>query len=187
MPAVRVCVQDDTDDAGPIGDPYCGLPIAGFADPVPPSCDRILAAWDKVSGGPMGQPRSGGTSLLPLHYPLQPPRLPAGGYGARPWRHVDPTRAGIGFIRLPAGGRFDMLKRSERGQAMVELALAAPMFMLVLVGIIVLGIGVFYEQELTNVAREAAPISGHPQRNRAMPDGVESRSGSTRPWVLLQL
>ncbi len=54
MPAVRVCVQDDTDDAGPIGDPYCGLPIAGFADPVPPSCDRILSAWDNTSGGPIG-------------------------------------------------------------------------------------------------------------------------------------
>ncbi len=39
---------------------------------------------------------------------------------------------------------------------MVELALAVPLFMVVLVGIIVLGIGVFYQQELTNVAREAA-------------------------------
>lgn len=39
---------------------------------------------------------------------------------------------------------------------MVELALAAPLFFMVLIGIIVLGIGVFYQQELTNVAREAA-------------------------------
>lgn len=46
--------------------------------------------------------------------------------------------------------------RSERGQTMVEVALAAPLFFMVLIGIIVLGIGVFYQQELTNVAREAA-------------------------------
>jgi hypothetical protein len=39
---------------------------------------------------------------------------------------------------------------------MVELALAAPLFVIVLVGIIALGIGVFYQQALTNVAREAA-------------------------------
>lgn len=46
--------------------------------------------------------------------------------------------------------------RSERGQTMVEMALAAPLFFMVLIGIVVLGIGVFYQQELTNVAREAA-------------------------------
>lgn len=46
--------------------------------------------------------------------------------------------------------------RNERGQTLVEMALAAPLFFMVLVGIIVLGIGVFYQQELTNVAREAA-------------------------------
>jgi hypothetical protein len=39
---------------------------------------------------------------------------------------------------------------------MVEFALAAPLFLLVLTGLIVLGIGVFYQHELTNVAREAA-------------------------------
>jgi hypothetical protein len=46
--------------------------------------------------------------------------------------------------------------RSDRGQTIVELALAAPLFFMVLIGIIVLGIGVFYQQQLTNVAREAA-------------------------------
>lgn len=48
-----------------------------------------------------------------------------------------------------------MLK-NERGQTIVELALAAPLFFMVLIGIVVLGIGVFYQQELANVAREAA-------------------------------
>ncbi|HJT64664.1 MAG TPA: TadE family protein [Candidatus Limnocylindria bacterium] len=49
-----------------------------------------------------------------------------------------------------------MLNRSARGQTMVEMALVAPLFVMVLVGIIAIGIGVFYQQELTNVAREAA-------------------------------
>lgn len=39
---------------------------------------------------------------------------------------------------------------------MVELALAAPLFIMLMVGIITLGIGVFYQQQLTNAAREAA-------------------------------
>lgn len=42
------------------------------------------------------------------------------------------------------------------GQALVEFALAAPLFFMVLIGIIVLGIIVFYNQQLTNAAREAA-------------------------------
>jgi hypothetical protein len=39
---------------------------------------------------------------------------------------------------------------------MAELALAAPWFFMVLFGIIVLGIGVFYQQQISNAAREAA-------------------------------
>ena len=46
--------------------------------------------------------------------------------------------------------------RTRRGQALVELALVAPLFFMVLFGIIVLGIGVFYQQQVTNAAREAA-------------------------------
>lgn len=45
---------------------------------------------------------------------------------------------------------------SSRGQAMVELALVFPLFVMVLFGIIALGIGVFYQQQLSNAAREAA-------------------------------
>ena len=44
----------------------------------------------------------------------------------------------------------------SRGQAMVEFALILPLFLTVLVGVIVLGIIVFYNQQLTNAAREAA-------------------------------
>lgn len=49
-----------------------------------------------------------------------------------------------------------MLSLHRRGQAIVELVLAAPLFLMVLLGIVVLGLGVFYQQELTNAAREAA-------------------------------
>ncbi len=39
---------------------------------------------------------------------------------------------------------------------MVELALVVPIFVMVLVGIVVLGIGVFYQHQISNGAREAA-------------------------------
>jgi len=46
--------------------------------------------------------------------------------------------------------------REPRGQTMVEMALVFPLFVMLLFGIITLGIGVFYQQQLTNAAREAA-------------------------------
>lgn len=46
--------------------------------------------------------------------------------------------------------------RGSRGQAIVELALVFPLFVMVFFGIIVLGIGVFYQQQISNAAREAA-------------------------------
>ena len=45
---------------------------------------------------------------------------------------------------------------SSRGQTLVELALIAPLFFMVLFGIVILGLGVFYQQQVTNAAREAA-------------------------------
>jgi len=47
-------------------------------------------------------------------------------------------------------------ERANRGQALVELALVLPLFLMVLFGVITLGIGVFYQQQLGNAAREAA-------------------------------
>jgi hypothetical protein len=47
-------------------------------------------------------------------------------------------------------------RRSLKGQTLVETALILPMFVMVVTGIIVLGIGVFYQQQLSNAAREAA-------------------------------
>lgn len=45
---------------------------------------------------------------------------------------------------------------SDDGQAMAEFALVMPLFTALIFGIITLGIGVFYQQQLTNAAREAA-------------------------------
>lgn len=48
-------------------------------------------------------------------------------------------------------------RRTEmRGQTMVEMALVFPLFMMVLLGIVILGVGLFYQQQVANAAREAA-------------------------------
>lgn len=49
-----------------------------------------------------------------------------------------------------------MRQRHSRGQALVELALVMPLVVLLLTGIIVFGTAIFYQQEVTNAAREAA-------------------------------
>jgi TadE-like protein len=51
--------------------------------------------------------------------------------------------------RLALGG-------SHRGQALVEFAMVVPIAAFVIVGIISVGLWVFYQQQATNVAREAA-------------------------------
>lgn len=51
------------------------------------------------------------------------------------------------------------MRRAEsaaHGQTLVELALVLPLFLMMIFGIIVLGIGIFYQQQLTNAGREAA-------------------------------
>lgn len=57
----------------------------------------------------------------------------------------------LNFLR-----RRSMSRPQSRGQALVEFALILPLFIMVLMGVIVLGIIVFYNQQLTNAAREAA-------------------------------
>jgi hypothetical protein len=47
-------------------------------------------------------------------------------------------------------------RRASRGQAMAEFMLVLPLFVMTFVGIIVLGMGVFFQQQVTNVAREGA-------------------------------
>jgi hypothetical protein len=48
------------------------------------------------------------------------------------------------------------MARRSRGQALAEFALVFPIAMSVIFGIIVFGLWVFYQQQLTNVAREGA-------------------------------
>jgi hypothetical protein len=48
------------------------------------------------------------------------------------------------------------MRNRERGQTLVEFALVLPLFIMVLTGIIVFGLAVFYQQQLSNAAREAA-------------------------------
>jgi len=60
------------------------------------------------------------------------------------------------MVTFPNGHR----DRSKPGQALVEFALIMPLFFMILLGVIVLGIVVFYNQQLTNAAREAARFAG---------------------------
>lgn len=46
--------------------------------------------------------------------------------------------------------------RARHGQTLVEAALVLPLLLMMIFGIISLGIGVFYQQQVTNAAREAA-------------------------------
>lgn len=53
--------------------------------------------------------------------------------------------------RLPSGRGA-----SAKGQTLTEFALVAPLFFMVFFGIIVFGIAIFYQQQVTNAAREGA-------------------------------
>jgi hypothetical protein len=58
-------------------------------------------------------------------------------------------------MRRTVGARF---RRSGRttGQTLAEFAIVFPIVLLVILGIIVIGLWIFYQQQVTNVAREAA-------------------------------
>lgn len=78
----------------------------------------------------------------------------------------------------------------ERGQALVEFALVLPLFIMVLVGVIVLGILVFYNQQLANAAREAARFASIssataqcPVTSQLTPPQVDPLTGHTGAWA----
>lgn len=83
--------------------------------------------------------------------------------------------------------------RDERGQALVEFALAAPLFFMVLFGVIILGIVVFYNQQLSNAAREAARFAAVHSASAQCPvvpslepagfDSATGRSGAVAPPI----
>lgn len=80
------------------------------------------------------------------------------------------------------------------GQALVEFALVLPLFITVLSGVIVLGIVVFYNQQLTNAAREAArfavirsataqcPVVGHLDPVGPGLTSTDPLTGHTAAW-----
>ena len=77
-------------------------------------------------------------------------------------------------------------QRVARGQTMVELVLVLPLFLSVLLGIVILGIGVFYQQQVTNAAREAARFAAVnsatsicPTVSRLDPKGTDPLTGRT--------
>lgn len=79
---------------------------------------------------------------------------------------------------------------ADKGQALVELALVLPMFLMVLFGIIILGLGVFYQQQVTNAAREAArwaaihsATSSCPTVSSLDPDSVNPLTGGTGTYA----
>jgi hypothetical protein len=76
--------------------------------------------------------------------------------------------------------------RGSRGQALVEFALIAPLLFLMVGGIITLGMGVFYQQQLTNAAREAARYAAIHSETSQCPtrSNLPPRPGMLPPtWV----
>ncbi len=75
--------------------------------------------------------------------------------------------------------------RSGRGQTMVELALVAPLFFMLLFGIVTLGIGVFYQQQVTNAAREAARYAAIHSATAQCPTAstLDPRTGAAGAFV----
>jgi hypothetical protein len=64
------------------------------------------------------------------------------------------------------------MRRVDRGQALVEFALAIPIFLLIVVALVDLGRGVFVYNALTNAAREAARLAIVNQHE----DSIEQRA-----------
>ena len=60
------------------------------------------------------------------------------------------------LMRARVASRTRPSEGSPRGQTLVEMSLVAPLFFMVFFGILVLGLGVFYQQVVTNAAREGA-------------------------------
>lgn len=78
----------------------------------------------------------------------------------------------------------------SRGQALVEFALILPLFIMILVGIIVLGMIVFFNQQLTNAAREGARFAAIssasaqcPVLSTLTPPDVDPLTGHTGAWA----
>ena len=73
----------------------------------------------------------------------------------------------------------------RRGQALVELALIAPLLFVTLAGIVTLGIGVFYQQQIANAAREGARYAAIHSETSQCPtvSNLEPRENALPPEV----
>ena len=72
--------------------------------------------------------------------------------------------------------------RTRRGQTLVELALVLPLAIAALTGIITFGLGVFYTQQVTNAAREAARFAAIHSATAQCPTRTAAASGPA-PWA----
>lgn len=77
------------------------------------------------------------------------------------------------------------LGRDRRGQTLVEMALVAPLLFMFLFGIVVFGIGIFYQQQVTNAAREAARYAAVTSATAQCPTAstLDPRSGAAGAYV----
>lgn len=83
------------------------------------------------------------------------------------------------------GARYRAGRQS--GQALVELALVLPVFTMLLVGIVVLGVGIFYQEQLANAAREGARYAAIHSATAQCPtsSSLDPRTGGAAPYVPL--
>ena len=82
-------------------------------------------------------------------------------------------------------------RANPRGQTMVELALVFPLFVMLLFGIVTLGIGIFYQQQLTNAAREAARFASVHSATAQQPtvsklDPADGALGALKPLSYIE-
>jgi Flp pilus assembly protein TadG len=93
-----------------------------------------------------------------------------------------------GHVRRSAGNRLARRPR-ERGVGLVEFALVAPLGMLLLMGLVVLGVVATDQVQLTNAvrdgARAAAVCGSNPTGTTTLPDGSTACSDSNLAAYLL--
>lgn len=72
-----------------------------------------------------------------------------------------------------------------RGQTLVEMALVAPLLFMFIFGIIIFGIGIYYQQQVTNAAREAARYAAITSATAQCPTAstLDPRSGAAGAFV----
>jgi Flp pilus assembly protein TadG len=67
-------------------------------------------------------------------------------------------------LALKGGGPFDSRRRGfapRRGTAVVEFALVAPLFLMIVIGVIEIGRATMVQELLTNASREGARVAGN--------------------------